>query len=471
MRLSLSSRAIGLVLACAVLPACPKPAEPAPPVTRFATSGEVDPEVTELVNSYIELALARPSDAGRRRDLALAYEANALYAEALSEWKNALQLSPDEFVWHYHYARCIDQNREPQQALEILTEIVRDHPSLAAAQHHYGVLLLDQGRFEEAREPFRVARALTPRIPFPVGGLAEVEFNLDNYAEAERLAREALQLDATYRRAHFVLGKALRAQGRREEAERELKLGTEASVGYVPSPLTKQRRGMERGFTRRMSEAEKLISAGQSAKAIEILTEVVRLYPEELPARVNLAVAHTHLARPGKAKEILLEVIEMEPDHFGAHINLAAAEIDLGQILEAMQHVNKAIEVAPDIGRGYLVKAQIYTEMGNKQAAYEMLLVAQRLDTSDPQMQIKLGKAASVLGQPERALEHYRKAADLSPENVMVQLNIAKLCILLQDSDGANAAYRRAREIDASHRMVKDFEEWWREVSTDGGKR
>ena len=132
-----------------------------------------------------------------------------------------------------------------------------------------------------------------------------------------------------------------------------------------------------------------------------------------------------------QAKATLSTVIEQDPENFGAYINLAAAEIDLGELIEAMAHVNKAIEFAPDVGRAYLVKAQVFTTMARHQDAYNALLKAQTLDTTDAQIQAKLGNAAWKLRKDEAALQHFRSAVALNSEDQMSYLNIAKLCILL----------------------------------------
>lgn len=458
-------RALHLAVLCAGLLSCTEQAAPtAPPIVEPAHLEAYDSQVVELIEAQLELARAMPFDVVRRRDLALALEANALWSDSVAAWETVLQMEPDDVNYRYHHAFCVDKTGETSHALELLRGIVADRPSFPAGQFHLGMLLLDEGRFEEARQAFRVAEAQTSGHPAPAAALAEIDFNLENYAAAEEAARRSISIASDYRPAHFVLGKILRATGRLEEAEQELNRGMEAATTYLPTPLSGARADLERGYTRDMSEAGKHIQSGRPDLAVELLKRVVKNHPDDSSAAINLAVAYTHFGRPDKAKEVLLEVIENDAENFGAYINLAAAEIDLGELIEAMSHVNQAIEHAPEIGRAHLVKAQIFSSMERHEDAYRALLKAQTLDTTDAQIQAKLGNAAFKLRRDDDALAHFRQAVALNPDDIRSHLNIAKLCLLQKRAEEANAAYQRAREIDPQSPYIKDFEAWWNQV-------
>jgi len=467
-----SARTLHLAVLCAGLLACTEPsADAPPPIPDLTNAGQYDTQVVELVQSQIDLARALPFDATRRRNLALALEANSLWSEGVAAWEAALQLEPDNEYYRYHHAYCVDKTGEPERARELLEGIVADRPSFPAAQYHLGLLLLDAGRFAEADTCFRVAEAQTKGHPAPAAGLAEAEFNLENYDEAEVAARRSIEIASDYRPAHFVLGKILRAKGQLVEAEKELNRGMEAVPLYMPTPLTGPRADLERGFTKDMREAGEMLDNNRPDLAVKLLESVVERHPDDVPARVNLGVAYTHMGKPERAKENLLIAIEMDPNHFGAYTNLAAAEIDLGLLLEAMTHANQAIQIAPEIGRAHLVKAQIFTQMGRHEDAYRTLLKAQTLDTTDAQIQSKLGNSAWALRKDEAALAHFREAAALNPSDVRSQLNIAKLCILHQRLEEANEAYQTARSVDPNSPFVKDFEAWWTQVKADSQGR
>ncbi|MCA8981301.1 MAG: tetratricopeptide repeat protein [Planctomycetes bacterium] len=468
MRLFSPTRALHLAVLCAGLLSCTKQAATAPPsVSEPENLADYDPQVVELIESQIGLVRALPLDVVRRRNFALALEANSLWSDSVAAWETVMQMEPDDVNYRYHHAYCVDKTGETSRALELMQGIVNDRPSFPAAQFHLGMLLLDLGRFEEARQAFRVADAQTSKHPAPAAAIAEVEFNIENYEAAEEAARRSIEIASDYRPAHFALGKILRATGRVEEAEQELNRGMEAVVTYLPTPLTNVRTDLERGYTKDMNDAGKMLESGRPDLAVALLEGVVERHPGDASASINLGVAYTHFGRPDKAKATLSTVIEQDPENFGAYINLAAAEIDLGELIEAMAHVNKAIEFAPDVGRAYLVKAQVFTTMARHQDAYNALLKAQTLDTTDAQIQAKLGNAAWKLRKDEAALQHFRSAVALNSEDQMSYLNIAKLCIVLDRPAEANDAYQQARELDPNSPLIKDFEGWWSRVKKD----
>jgi tetratricopeptide (TPR) repeat protein len=210
-----------------------------------------------------------------------------------------------------------------------------------------------------------------------------------------------------------------------------------------------------------MKDADNLLANNQADAAVKLLTSMLERHPNDVPVMVNLGVAYTHAGRPDKAKELLLAATELEKNYVVAYINLAAAEISLGQLLDAMTHINVAIAHAPDLGRAHITKAQIFTDMDRHEDAYRTLLHAQTLDTTDAQIQIKLGNSAWKQRMDEAALNHFRQAVALDPANIKAHLNIAKLCISMQRLEEANEAYRAARDIDPNDPFVRDFEAWW----------
>lgn len=472
MRFSSLPRALHLAVWCAGLLSCSKQvAAPPPPLPVLTNAGQYDRAVVDLVQSYIDVARSSPTDAVRRRDIALAMEANSMWADSVPAWESAIALAPTDQDYRYHQAFCLYKLGEPAEARVLLEAIVIDYPVFPAAQYLLGLLLIEEGRFEAARERLRVTDLIAAGHPGPPNLLAEVEFHFENYAEAEELARRSLAIAPDFRPAHFTLGKTLRAMGRLEEAQRELDQGMEAKPAYLPTSLTKLRDSLERGFTKDIRTASQYLDEGRADKAVEVLVSLVERYPEELPAWINLGVAYTHAGQPAKAKEVLLTAIEMDPNHFGAYLNLAAAEIDLGELLDAMTHVNQSIAAAPDIGRAYVVRAQIYTQMGRDEDAYRALLKAQSLDTTDAQVLAKLGSCAWKLNKQDEALNYFRSCVALDTSNIGAHLNIAKIYITQGRSQEATEAYNRARAVNPESPLVKDFDAWWKQVSQQAKAR
>ena len=80
------------------------------------------------------------------------------------------------------------------------------NPSYATAYHWYGILLISQGRFEEALAKLEQARELDPRS-LPINtDLAALFYYSHQYDQAIRQAKEVLKIDPDFHRAHAFLG-------------------------------------------------------------------------------------------------------------------------------------------------------------------------------------------------------------------------------------------------------------------------
>lgn len=454
-----SRRARHLAVLCAVLVACGEaPPEP-PPLLDISTIGNVDRDVVELVEDKLSATRIVPTDASRRRDLALALEANKLYSEAEQAWEDALALDPTQVEWRYHHAEMVKKSGDVDRALDLMRAVVAERPSMRAAQFSLGRMLIDTGRFDEAEPCLRVAVSLAKGHPAPPTAMAELHLQQGDLDEAERYARQAIEDAPNYAEAHFVLGKILRERGDLEAAQRELTLGKDPMPAAVPSSLQPKLAQMARGFAARTTEAGNLLEGGRPDLAAEMFQELIRDYPDDVSVAVNLGVAYTHMQRPEEARAHLLSLTERFPDQASIYINLAAAEIDLNMQLEAMQHINKAIQLAPELGRSYLAKAQLYTDMGRHREAYDTLLAAHRLDTNDAQILLKLGNAAYRLDDKGLALRHFEQSVAVDPRNQRALLNVAMLNLAAGRRGRAVQAYEDAKALDANSPFVKDFEQ------------
>jgi len=111
-------------------------------------------------------------------------------ADAVSEFRSELELDPENNDAQYHLAFALLQLSRNDEAVELLRAVLNRDPNHAQANYELGRELLNEGKKEEA-------------IPF-----------------LEAAARVNPQLDAV----HYQLQSAYRAVGRRDDADRELKI-------------------------------------------------------------------------------------------------------------------------------------------------------------------------------------------------------------------------------------------------------
>jgi len=150
--------------------------------------------------------------------------------------------------------------------------------------------------------------------------------------EAYRLASRAVQLDASLPQAHASLGVALAWKRQPDAAVAEF----ERAVALNPN------------FTDwRMAIA--LVYAGQSARAVEVLTTHMRLDPFYVPLAPHwLGLAHFTLRQYPAALAALSECALRAPNYGAVHLWLAATHVRMGDMQAAKAEAAKVLELDPD---------------------------------------------------------------------------------------------------------------------------
>jgi Flp pilus assembly protein TadD len=172
-----------------------------------------------------------------------------------------------------------------------------------------------------------------------------VAFWADNVEKAEQVERPRLSL-----------GKALRRQGKIEEA------------------LDQYRRAIEiepTSFKAHYNVANVLSDQQRTPEALEHYQEAVRLDPEFVPARYNLANALLAVGRPEQALSEYRETVRLDAQHHKARNNLGAALLRLGRIDEAIQHYREVISMGADVAETYRNLAMAYEAKGMYAEAIE----------------------------------------------------------------------------------------------------
>jgi Flp pilus assembly protein TadD len=152
-----------------------------------ATAANRAVNIPEFVNIAPDglLAMDAPAtDYYRVVDTASALASQGKRAEAVAEWRKALELAPSE----------------------------------ALAHNNLAIALVETGGIEEAMAHYRKALELSPEYPEAHNNLGEALIRSQRHPEAIEQFRKALELNPDYASAHSNLGAALAQTGRMAEA-------------------------------------------------------------------------------------------------------------------------------------------------------------------------------------------------------------------------------------------------------------
>jgi TolB-like protein/Tfp pilus assembly protein PilF len=166
-----------------------------------------------------------------------------------------------------------------------LTRAIALNPNLASAHDGYGTYLAVVGRADESDAEMRTAERLDPLasvIAFDAGWNAALARRYERSAET---FRRALRIDPGFGYSRINLGLVLLLQGRREESVREV----EAGLKMTDSPLAIATAGTV------------LAQAGESARARQVLDQLVETSKTRYVCPYEMAIIHLNLGEKEKA--------------------------------------------------------------------------------------------------------------------------------------------------------------------------
>jgi protein O-mannosyl-transferase len=165
--------------------------------------------------------------------------------------------------------------------------------------------------------------------------------------------------------AHYNLGNAYGALGRREDAIREFR----ATIQWEP------------GFARAYNNlGDALDALGRTTEAIPNYERAIQLKPDLVEAYNNLGIAYAAQGKPEAGVGMLRTATQMRPDFLEAHLNLAITFRQLGRLPESLASANQAVALRPGNALARYHRAVTLAQVGNLDAARQDLRVLQDLD-------------------------------------------------------------------------------------------
>ncbi|MEM8556596.1 MAG: tetratricopeptide repeat protein [Bacteroidota bacterium] len=240
-------------------------------------------------------------------------------------------------------------------------------PTMGEAQYLHGFALLEQNRPQDAIPSLERAVELGPAIPERLNALAQAyEAAQRNPADAERLYRQALEVQPALADVRVNLGRLLQAQGRIAEAEEAYRTALAEhpwlpQVHYNLGTLQLQQgqaeaavASLREAITLDPNHGDALTNLGvyhamqnDAREARRFFERAVQAEPRNANALANLGTFYVQTEQWGRAERTLTRAIEAEPTHADALANLALAYFQQGRSAEARTFAQRALTVRP----------------------------------------------------------------------------------------------------------------------------
>ncbi len=286
-----------------------------------------------------------------------------------------------------------------------------------------GNLYSDQQRWEEAESAYRLAIEFEPSSPNAYIALSFVLtqpiIGMDlggRYAEAEKLARQAINISQNNALAYDQLGVALELSGEigdetRNSYRKAIELDPNFALAYAHLGRLLRRTGLNTE------------SSAAYRKAIELSTDV--------PTMIMVADVMQSQQRYLDSEELLRRALRQDPKNPTALFLLGRALTTRGNYDEAEKVLKKSADVSPNSFVSYALLGSLYTRREKFDDAEKYLMRAMRLVSTNEKKRLAqdfeaVGDGLLRAGKNKDAARVYRQAIALDREKVSLSDKLAK---------------------------------------------
>jgi tetratricopeptide (TPR) repeat protein len=244
-------------------------------------------------------------------------------------------------------------------------------------------------------EPFAGTQRQAPSFaPSRIGGLVNQSatyHQLGRQEDAERTARNAVQLDAKSIKARIALANALAARraypqalGHLEEAYRlapaePAPIVNSALYANLSGDLNRAQRWLQIAIdTLPTRELESLtwmmIELGRIGQVIEICEKIVGEDPTAILAWNSLSIAHRRSGQLEQALACADRTVQLNPRYAKGWSNRATILVQLGKRQEAVNSADRALQFEPATAGAYAAKAAALGQLGRASEARDCVL-------------------------------------------------------------------------------------------------
>jgi tetratricopeptide (TPR) repeat protein len=392
-----------LPAACLLLPATSLLAQTVPPLPQLALDA-YPPAAREAISRAHRAATTTPADAGATGTLGQVLHAWEQWGAARDAYVRAAALAPGAFEWPYLEAVVLIRLARPADAAAKLEQALKLNPAYLPARLKLAEAVLDAGDLDRSAELF--ARLTEPACePAVQLGLGRIASSRGRHAEAVEHLKRAIALFPEFGAAHYALGLAYRATGRRDEAQAALQQHAQHGARWpaLPDKVLARVLALREDAAALLQRGVKLAEAGDLQGAIEAHEAALAADPSMAQAHANLISLYGRSRNWPKGEEHYRAVLALG-------VTVADAHYDYGVLLGLQERWDEAAD------------------------AYRR---ATALNPMHAESHNNLGQILERQRKPEEAAAAYQLAVESQPTLRIARFNRARMLIALGRPDDA----------------------------------
>jgi len=372
----------------------------------------------------------------------------------------------------------IRRNAAYQSEETIWRDTILKRPQNARAHSNLGVILAEQGRYDEAKQHYLESLKASPDYAHGHNNLGTILAKEGQYAEAIREYQRAGQLDPYFPNPSNNTGLALAAQGRYAEAmpyyQHALELNPRSSEFHcnlgVALTETHQLKDATQHFLASLeldpdnarahnNLGDAYLKQGKPELATREFVEALRLQPDYADAENNLGVMLVQEGRVADAQAHFAHALRGQASAEG-HYNLARALLQQGRVDESLEHFREALRLKPEWADVRNHCGTVLAQHGRLDEAAQQFTELLRRDPRHAEGHNNLANVLLQQGRTVEALTHYQQALDSNPRYAQAHFNLG---LVLAGQGRAADAIPHVREV---LRLTPDWPEAHKVLAT-----
>lgn len=261
-----------------------------------------------------------------------------------------------------------------------------------------------------------------------------------NVSEAERLYRQALDIDPRNFDALHLLGLLAHQVGRNDIAV-EL-IGTALQLGTSPAAFNN------------LGQAYRALARPEDAA--RCYQEAIALEPDYVTAYNNLGAVLQESGRAAEAERAYRQALAIRPDVVEVWCNLANALQDLGRFEEAEQACRRALAMNPGLAAAHNILGNVLQKLGRLEEAEQACRHALSIQPGYAMAHNNLGTILHALGRLTEAEQACRRAVEITPTLAMAYNNLGAVLRGLSRLEESEQALCRALSLTPDHAGTLD---------------
>jgi tetratricopeptide (TPR) repeat protein len=388
----------------------------------------------------------------------------------------AIEMDPQSVYLKREIATVYLQNKEDDNAIKVLVDLLKEHPDDVKSLILYGGIRQVQKDNEEAIKAYEKVIALDPQQEKVYSLLGGMYLDAGNLDQAKRVFTQMLDHIPDSQAGHFFLGKIYAEQGQLQSAEKEFLRTLELRPELLEP---------------RFELLELYKKEDKEDKVIQICQDILERDPDNVQAAMELGSYYHSHGEAAAAEEIFKKLGQRSKTEFEVIIKVIQLYIDRNKYDEGLVVILGMLQAVPDsselhhiAGIAFYGKkdyqsalahfkqvgadsrfyedavihaAYILSENKQNDEAIKLLSDASKNSPKNAEFDYYLGTFYEEQEQFEKAEIAIKKAIQLEPNNPKYYFRLGVVYDKLNNKEASIEAMRKVIAIDPKHSNALNY--------------